>query len=129
MTTTAGTSEPADSLVTPLLTDTYQLTMAYAYWKSGMHELPSVFDLFFRENPFSGEYTVFSGLDQVIALLNTYKVRAATTHGCGASLSGACELRTSETSSVLSWKTRKDTVWESSPLCVSVSLFLSDIAA
>ena len=28
---------PTDPLVTALLTDLYQITMAYAYWKAGKH--------------------------------------------------------------------------------------------
>lgn len=28
---------PTDPLVTSLLTDLYQITMAYAYWKAGKH--------------------------------------------------------------------------------------------
>ncbi|KAK8950752.1 hypothetical protein KSP39_PZI003564 [Platanthera zijinensis] len=27
-----------NSMVTPLLTDQYQFTMAYAYWKAGKHQ-------------------------------------------------------------------------------------------
>ncbi|MCZ6900316.1 MAG: nicotinate phosphoribosyltransferase, partial [Bacteroidetes bacterium] len=37
-----------------LLTDLYQLTMAYGYWKSGISEKQGVFNLFFRDNPFGG---------------------------------------------------------------------------
>ena len=29
---------PTNPMVTPLLTDMYQLTMAYAYWKAGKQE-------------------------------------------------------------------------------------------
>jgi len=49
-----------------LLTDFYQFTMAYGYWKKGMAEQEGVFHLFFRENPFKGGYTVAAGLEQVI---------------------------------------------------------------
>ena len=31
-----------------LLTDLYQLTMAYGYWKAGVAEREAVFHLFFR---------------------------------------------------------------------------------
>ena len=31
-------SPPTNPMVTPLLTDMYQLTMAYAYWKAGKQE-------------------------------------------------------------------------------------------
>ena len=41
-----------------LLTDLYQLTMAYAYWKSGMERLEAAFHLFFRRNPFKGGFIV-----------------------------------------------------------------------
>ncbi len=55
-----------NNLVTPLLNDLYEFTMAYAYWKSGRHEDASVFDLFIRENPFGGEFTIFAGLEDVV---------------------------------------------------------------
>lgn len=29
---------PTNPMVTPILTDLYQFTMAYAYWKAGKHE-------------------------------------------------------------------------------------------
>ena len=41
----------ASNVVGPLLTDFYQLTMAYAFWKHGRHEELSAYDLFFRKNP------------------------------------------------------------------------------
>jgi hypothetical protein len=38
------------SVVQPLLTDFYQISMAYAYWKSNKHREMATFDLFFRKN-------------------------------------------------------------------------------
>ena len=55
-----------------LLTDLYQLTMAYGYWKSGTHNKETVFNLFFRRHPFSGGYSLFCGLSQVIAFLDRF---------------------------------------------------------
>lgn len=56
-----------------LLTDFYQLTMAYAYWKAGKAEEEAVFNLFFRKNPFQGGYTVAAGLDYVIDFCRNFK--------------------------------------------------------
>jgi len=41
-----------------LLTDLYQLTMGYGYWKTGKAEQKAVFNLFFRKLPFKNGYAV-----------------------------------------------------------------------
>lgn len=64
---------PTNPMVTPLLTDLYQFTMAYAYWKAGKHNERAVFDLYFRKNPFGGEYTVFAGLEECIRFIANFK--------------------------------------------------------
>lgn len=55
-----------------LLTDFYQLTMAYAYWKSGKSEQEAIFNLFFRKNPFQNGFTVAAGLEYVIDYCNNF---------------------------------------------------------
>jgi nicotinate phosphoribosyltransferase len=64
---------PTNSLVNPMLTDMYQVSMSYAYWKAGRHNDHAVFDLFFRKNPFKGEFCVFAGLDEVQKHLSAFK--------------------------------------------------------
>jgi len=59
-----------------LLTDLYQLTMAYAYWKSGMEELEAAFHLFFRRNPFGGGFTIACGLEYAIDLIESLRFEA-----------------------------------------------------
>ena len=49
-----------------LLTDLYQLTMAYGYWKLGRADQPSVFHLYFRRAPFKGGYAVACGLEAAL---------------------------------------------------------------
>ncbi|XP_055635581.1 nicotinate phosphoribosyltransferase isoform X2 [Toxorhynchites rutilus septentrionalis] len=61
-----------NSVVQPLLTDLYQITMAYAYWKSGKIDDQAVFDLFFRNNPFHGEFTIFAGLEECLKFLDNF---------------------------------------------------------
>lgn len=66
-------TKPTNSLVTPLLTDLYQITMAYGYWKTNRHNDHAVFELFFRKNPFQGEYTVFAGIDECLKHLSDFR--------------------------------------------------------
>ena len=62
-----------NNLTTALLMDTYQITMAYAYWKNGTHERPAAFDLLFRKNPFGGEFTVFAGLEECLRFVSNFR--------------------------------------------------------
>jgi nicotinate phosphoribosyltransferase len=55
-----------------LATDLYQLTMAYAYWKSGAHRQDAVFHLFYRLNPFKGGYGVACGLAYLVDYLRDF---------------------------------------------------------
>ncbi|HEX9493828.1 MAG TPA: nicotinate phosphoribosyltransferase [Thermoanaerobaculia bacterium] len=56
-----------------LLTDLYELTMAYGYWKSGKDRDDAVFHLYFRENPFEGGYAIAAGLEQAIEFLESLR--------------------------------------------------------
>jgi nicotinate phosphoribosyltransferase len=56
-----------------LLTDLYQLTMAYGYWKTGHRERQAVFHLHFRKHPFGGGYAVACGLAAVVEWLSSLR--------------------------------------------------------
>src|SRR4051812_2853283 len=56
-----------------LLTDLYQLTMAYGYWKLGRMDEEAVFQLYYRKNPFAGGYAVAAGLGYAIDYLNSIR--------------------------------------------------------
>jgi nicotinate phosphoribosyltransferase len=52
-----------------LLTDFYELTMAYAAWKSGAAAQEASFALSFRSNPFHGGFTLAAGLEHAMDLV------------------------------------------------------------
>jgi len=61
----------------PLLTDLYELTMAYGYWKLGMADKEAVFHLFFRKKPFGGQFAIAAGLDNVLDFLEHFRYSAS----------------------------------------------------
>lgn len=56
-------TQPRNEYVTPLLTDYYQIMMSYSYWKGKRSEDRAIFEVFFRQNPFRGEYTILIPID------------------------------------------------------------------
>ena len=60
-----------------LITDLYQLTMANALFKKGMHERKVVFDRFYRKNPFDGGYTVVAGIQHLVDFVKNFRYDAA----------------------------------------------------
>jgi nicotinate phosphoribosyltransferase len=69
-------SAPLSGLYAPslgLLTDLYQVTMAYGYWQQGMQDREAVFHLYFRRPPFDGGYAVVAGLAYAVDFLENLR--------------------------------------------------------
>ncbi len=56
--------------------DLYQLTMAYGYWKNGLHEQPTCFHQSFRTLPFGGGFAVACGQGLVREWLENFSFSA-----------------------------------------------------
>ena len=56
-----------------LLTDFYELTMAYGYWKTNTHNKEAIFHHFFRKKPFKGGFAIACGLNSVIEFVENFK--------------------------------------------------------
>ena len=56
-----------------LLTDFYELTMAYGYWKMGLADREAAFQLFFRRKPFGGEFAIAAGLETALDFLQRFR--------------------------------------------------------
>jgi len=67
-------ANPVDSSLA-LLTDLYELTMAYGYWKLGRSAQQAAFHLFFRTAPFQGAYAVAAGLEAALDFLAEFRFR------------------------------------------------------
>nr|XP_025969437.1 nicotinate phosphoribosyltransferase isoform X2 [Dromaius novaehollandiae] len=60
-----------------LLTDLYQVTMAYGYWRAGRHRVPAAAELFFRRCPFRGAFALGAGLAEGLRFLRAFRFSAA----------------------------------------------------
>ncbi len=58
-----------------LLTDLYQLTMCYGFWKLGIKDTQASFNLFFRKRPFGGSYAIAAGLENAIDFIENFRFR------------------------------------------------------
>lgn len=63
-----GDSVYATSLA--LLTDLYEITMAYGFFRNGLMDREAVFCLSFRESPFDGGYAIACGLEPAVEYLS-----------------------------------------------------------
>jgi len=54
-----------------LFSDFYELTMAQGFWKKG-NNTKTVFEMFFRSNPFKGGYSVFAGLEPLLETIQNF---------------------------------------------------------
>ncbi|XP_042641754.1 nicotinate phosphoribosyltransferase isoform X2 [Tyto alba] len=60
-----------------LLSDLYQLSMAYGHWRAGRHRLPAAAELFFRRGPFRGAFALGAGLAEGLRCLRAFRFSAA----------------------------------------------------
>ena len=67
---------------TPLLTDKYHFTTAYAYWLEGRADNPAVFYMFGRQEALHGGYTVAAGLEGVIDIVQRWQQFGLTDEDC-----------------------------------------------
>jgi nicotinate phosphoribosyltransferase len=63
-------------MISALLTDLYQLTMAHGYFRSGRARDEAVFHLSFRKHPFEGSYAIAAGLEAVVDLVEGFRFEA-----------------------------------------------------
>ncbi len=55
-----------------LLTDFYEFSMAYAYFKENRHEQIAYFDMFVRRMPDQGGYLIFNGLHRLVEVISHF---------------------------------------------------------
>ena len=59
-----------------LNTDLYELTMAQGFWESGLANSEACFNMFFRDNPFGGGYSISCGTGQIADLVENFRFEA-----------------------------------------------------
>ena len=53
-----------------MMTDLYQLTMMYGYYKSDMLDNKAVFDMFYRQTSAVTHYAIMAGVEQLVDYIN-----------------------------------------------------------
>ena len=56
-----------------MMTDLYQLTMMYGYYKTGMRDNLATFDMFYRSKDATTHYAIMAGLEQLIEYLENLR--------------------------------------------------------
>ena len=56
-----------------LLTDLYQITMAFGYWREGLADREAVFCQYFRKAPFGGSFAIAAGLGSALDWLAEFR--------------------------------------------------------
>jgi nicotinate phosphoribosyltransferase len=64
--------EEMTNVISSLHTDLYQINMGLVYFKEGLHEKNTVFNVYFRKLPFGNGYAVFMGLRRVLEYLKNF---------------------------------------------------------
>lgn len=60
-------------MLSSLITDLYQLTMAQGYFRAGKLADQAVFHLYFRKVPFKGGYAIAAGLESALEMIAEFK--------------------------------------------------------
>lgn len=71
--TEGSCNEGSSPLVSPLLVDFYQVTMAYSYWRQKKHQQPCVFEASFRRSPFHGSFAVLGGINEAVRFVLNFR--------------------------------------------------------
>ena len=56
-----------------ILTDFYEITIAFAQWLKGRADEQVTFDLLYRTQPFDGSFAIFAGLNESITFIKDFK--------------------------------------------------------
>ena len=76
----------ANGINLTILCDYYELTMGNGYWKAGMTDRITYFDVFFRSIPDSGGFAIAAGLEQIVDYIRNLHFTEedlAYLRGCG----------------------------------------------
>uniref|UniRef100_A0A4W3GKX9 Nicotinate phosphoribosyltransferase n=1 Tax=Callorhinchus milii TaxID=7868 RepID=A0A4W3GKX9_CALMI len=75
--------------------------MAHSLWRCGRHRTGAVFELFFRDNPFGGGFTIFAGLQNCLSFIHSFSLSSTAYVNASPSLSLSLQVALMEVSGPL----------------------------